>query len=311
MVRFARLLALVCLLGASLIPAAAAAQGSVAPQSVAVALWPEYDQRAMLVIYRISLPAGTALPATVRVPIPAHVGEPGAVAQEGGDGALVLADYTRQAPDGDWATLTIQAESERLQVEFYDVLSMEGDLRSYVLTWPDGWPVADLIVEVQRPYGVDSLQIDPALAGERVGADGLTYFTGSLGAQDGTSEASLRLSYTASAFGLSADALATVRPPEEPAIRAAETSATTSQWLDWAPWLVGGLGAALLVSAAVLLWRTRREEAGLRRARHPSGKRKETGSSTLDVSTVFCHSCGTAASASDDYCRRCGTRLRA
>ena len=82
-------------------------------------------------------------------------------------------------------------------------------------------------------------------------------------------------------------------------------------WLEWAPWVVGLLGAALLIVGAVLFLRSRREEGGRRRMRHQPGERPETpGAQTIDASTVFCHSCGTPAGVSDTFCRKCGTRLR-
>ena len=310
MLRIVRRFVLTCLLGAALLPGTVSAQGSPALERVEIALWPEYDQRAMLVIYRVTLPAETALPATILVPIPARVGEPGAVAQESGDGVLVLADYTRAAPAGDWATLTIGAESTRLQIEFYDALSIEGDQRAYTLTWPAGWPVGELAFEVQQPFGVASMQIDPAPAGTRVGPDGLTYYAGTLVARDGTPETSLQLSYTASASGLTVDALPAGSLDETPAIGAAQMSGPGSPWLEWAPWLFGGLGAALLVAAAVLLLRTRGREGGRRRPRRKPSEKMEHPSPTIDAPTVFCHSCGAPAGARDLFCRKCGTRLR-
>ena len=38
--------------------------------------WPEYDKPEMLVMYDITLPANTRLPATVTIKIPAAAGEP-------------------------------------------------------------------------------------------------------------------------------------------------------------------------------------------------------------------------------------------
>ena len=305
-----RVIVLAGLLGAVWLPRLAAAQGSPPLQRVEIALWPEYDQRAMLVIYRVTLAEGTTLPATLSIPIPARVGDPAAVAQQGGDGALILANYTRQPTTGDWASLEIQVENPRIQIEFYDTLSIDVDQRAYTLRWPAGWPVGELAFEVQQPFGVTSMQIEPVPASDRVGPEGLTYYTGSLGAQDGTAEARVQLGYTASASGLTLDALPPASGDETPAIGPVEPSGQGSVLLAWAPWAIGGLGATLLIVGAVLFLRSRKEESGSRRARHRPIDRPPADSQTIDASTVFCHSCGTPAGVSDVFCRKCGTRLR-
>src|SRR3989304_4462773 len=157
-----RLIVLAGLLGAVCFPGHAAAQGSPTLQRVEIALWPEYDQRAMLVIYRVTLAEGTSLPATLSIPIPARAGEPTAVAQQGDDGVLILANYTRLPGSGDWASLEIQAENPQIQIEFYDTLSTEVDQREYTLLWPGGWPVGELAFEVHRACGGGSRPIEAA-----------------------------------------------------------------------------------------------------------------------------------------------------
>jgi hypothetical protein len=66
-----RLIVLAGLLGAVCFPGQASAQGSPALQRVEIALWPEYDQRAMLVIYRVT-PAEERLPGDPSILIPAR-----------------------------------------------------------------------------------------------------------------------------------------------------------------------------------------------------------------------------------------------
>jgi hypothetical protein len=116
--------------------------------------------------------------------------------------------------------------------------------------------------------------------------------------------------YTASASGLTIDALPASTGDETPAIGPVEPSGQGSQWLEWAPWGIGGLGATLLIVGAVLFLRSRKEASGSRRIRHRSIDRSAADSGTIDASSVFCHSCGTPAGVSDVFCRKCGTRLR-
>lgn len=301
-----RLLLLMALL---LVPLQAAAQTAAPLGRLEVALWPEYDQRAMLTIYRISLPAGAALPTTIEVPIPARIGDPTAVAQQAPDGKLVLADYTRAAVDAEWARLTIQAESAVLQVEFYDALTIEGASRSYAFVWPAGTPLSELAFEVMQPVGAAGVRIDPAPGSERVGSNGVTYFSGTLGAQDGTRETRLQVAYTKADESLTIESV----PPDAgggaPAIGAAQPAEIPASLLSLAPWLIGGLGVALLAAGVVLYLRSRREAAPTGRVRHPA-RRAGASEGTIDASAVFCHSCGTAAGVTDSFCRKCGTRLR-
>jgi hypothetical protein len=173
----------------------------------------------------------------------------------------------------------IQAEDPQIQIEFYDTLSLDVDQRDYTLVWPGGWPVGELAFEVQQPFGVGSMQIEPAPAGDRLGPDGLTYYTGSLGAQDGTADTRLDVGYTASASGLTIDALPAAVGDDTPAIGPVEPSGQGSVWLEWAPWGIGGLGATLLIVGAALFLRSRKEaRQPTNSARSPIARRRLTRS---------------------------------
>jgi hypothetical protein len=298
---------LLLLLAVLLVPLQASAQAAIPVGRVEVALWPEYDQRDMLVIYRVTLPAATALPATVVLPVPARVGIPTAVAQQAPDGSLVLANYERAEGAGDWASLTIQAESAVLQIEYYDPLAIDGASRSYAFVWPAGYALTELAYEILQPVGASAMQIDPAPASDRIGSNGLTYYSGSLGAQDGSAEARLQLAYSKSDVALSAD---TAPAGDTPAIGAAQPAEGPASLTSLAPWLIGGLGLALLVAGAVLFFRSRQVEGSPGRPRHRPVRSGEAREQTIDASAIFCHNCGTQGGVSDSFCRTCGTRLR-
>ena len=73
-----------------------------------IALWPEYDRMAMLVIYQVSLSPDTPLPATVRLSIPASVGEPHALAAWYPDGRLDDSVTWARETEGEWSIITIE-----------------------------------------------------------------------------------------------------------------------------------------------------------------------------------------------------------
>ena len=166
--------------------------------------------------------------------------------------------------------------------------------------------VTELAYEVLQPAGASGMQVDPAPASNRVGSNGLTFFNASLGALDGSAEARIQLDYSKTDAGLSVE-LAPVQGSDTPAIGAAQPTGVPASLTSLAPWLIGGLGLALLAAGVVLYVRSRQSE---RQAGRPRHRPAASGEGTIDASGVFCHSCGTQAGVTDVFCRKCGTRLR-
>jgi hypothetical protein len=298
----ALLLATALLAGLMRTSPAAAQEGPVV-ESLDIALWPEYDRDAVLVIYRLELSPETSLPTQVTVPVPAAVGEPYAVAMRTEDGQLFVADFTREV-DGDWAELTIEVDALGVQVEFYDELVFRGDQREYTLTWPGGPALGALSYEAQQPFGVSNLAVTPPGVAS-VRADGLTYIEADLGQQEAASSVEISLSYSKSTPGLTIDALQPTGPLEP----SGAGSPAGPSWMQWLPWVAGGAGLVLLVGGALWYWRMNQAPPGRRpRPRRRPAPRAAEGE--IDASPVYCHNCGTQAAVSDRFCRRCGMRLR-
>jgi hypothetical protein len=268
-----------------------------------VVLWPEYDRPAVLVIYRVTLAAGTALPTQLTLPIPASVTELYAVASGAGWNDLFLANFTRE--DGaDRSLLTIDVGHPLVQVEYYDDLSMSGTSRAYTFTWPGGVELGSMSYEVQTPFGATDMVVAPP-GPARVGDDGLTYIEGDLGPQEASSSVRISFTYSKSTSGLTADVLQPTGPLE-PGATAGGQAVSLPGWL---PWAAGAAGVVLVVGGAILYWRINQGHIKPRpRTRRRPSRRLQTGE--IDASPVFCHICGTQAAVSDRFCRRCGTRLR-
>ena len=272
-----------------------------------IALWPEFDRSAVLVIYRFELPSGTALPATVALPLPAEAGEPHAVAWQDESGNLLLAQYTRRV-EGEWATVFVEAESLIGQVEYYAELGIEGDRRDFRFQWPGGPEISSLGYEIQQPIGSSAFVVSTSPAREGEGAYGLTYAYAELGQVGASETPSIELSYMKTEPLLSFDA---VQPPQ-PQSALGQPETPTSQGSDLralVPWVVG-LGVLLLVAG--LIWYVRLSRPAPTRSRSPR-RPVRSGSSARDeteASPVYCHQCGTKGASSDAYCRQCGTKLR-
>jgi hypothetical protein len=168
-------------------------QSDVDIDQLEVALWPEFDRPAVLVIYQARLSEAVELPAVVQLPIPAGVGEPHAVATRGSDERLVDAAYQRQV-EGDWAVIQIEAPNREVWLEYYDDLQYEGAERRYVFTWPGDTPVGSLLFEVLRPVFAGDLLVSPA-GQVSEDAEGRTSVHGDLGPQSRSSSAVIELEY--------------------------------------------------------------------------------------------------------------------
>lgn len=298
--RVGKVLALALCAWAVLSAASVAPQATSPLESVEVHLWPEYDRMAVLVIYRITLPAAASLPATVEVPIPAVAGEPYAVAVRNSEGDLLNAAYTRVV-QGDRATIAVEATQREVQLEYYEDLIRDGAERRYTFTWPTGLAAGSLAFEVQQPAGATEFELDPAAAAPRGGEFGLLYHRVEIGPVTGSTPPTLSLRYQKASEALSIEASADSLPPV-----ATDTSSAESG--IWTPWLLGGLGALLMAAGG--LWQVRRARARRPRRNRHRPARGDEGEPRPERAAIFCHSCGTPAGASDLFCRQCGTRLR-
>lgn len=276
-------------------------------ERVEVSLWPEYDRPAVLVIYRVTLSAGFALPGTVRLRIPAAAGQPNAVAEAEDGGNLLTSQYERTV-DGDWALLTISVNHPRFQVEYYDVgIERDGDRRSFRFHWPGEHAVRTFVVDVQEPVGTTEMTTEPSSSAGVGGADGLMHRTLDLGAVPLGEERVVELDYTRDSNALSADVLPSSQPAPSPSTNPAPApssgSAQPSSWHQ----LVAGILAALLAGAVAywfLFLRGGAAADGDQPATSRGGKR---GAGKGGVR--YCSSCGAQVSGDDRFCAGCGKKL--
>ncbi len=276
------------------------AQATTAPiEHLEVALWPEFDQPAILVIYRFEIAADTPLPAQVSLPVPAASGQPHAVAWLSADGGLFDAAFT-SASAGDWQIIQVELnESRSGQLEYYAHMDIAGTTRSFLFDWPSEYELGSLSYQVQEPIGATDLIVRPAPDGVNQGDYGLNYLTAEMGPQLSDSAPVISVTYQKADPRLSIDLLQPL----------GEISAPDDLLLDnpnILPWLMGAAGIALLGGVAYYFFFRRRPAFG----RVPRRRRRSTPEVELEVSTVYCHNCGAAAGISDVYCRQCGTQLR-
>lgn len=195
------------LVALAFVPGNGLAEDNKEPQtleSLEVTMWPEYDRPGVLVMYRAQLGPETRLPAQISLPIPASVGAPHAVATRAPEGVLLVAKYSQKV-SGDWATVTVTADSPQVQLEFYAKLKTEQAGRSYRFHWPGGTRVKRFSYVIQEPPDATSFVITPPPSTRAPGADGLAYNSADLGAQGAKDELSIELSYRKTSPHLTAD----------------------------------------------------------------------------------------------------------
>jgi hypothetical protein len=286
------------------IPSVAAAQTASSVDSVQVSLWPEYDRREVLVIYRVALPSTAELPAQVRLLIPADSPDLTAAAYREASGELVNAPRTRT--DGDQAdVIEVEADGTEVQIEFYLPLEISGDLRRFAFAWPGGLATDDFSYEVQQPLGAAGMQVEPAATSRTTDSLGLTYYQIELGAQTADARPEVSFSYNNSSSLLSADAVA----PSGGLATPAPAAGPQVDLRGLLPWILLVAGVGLIAAGVVYFVRTRSEDRPPR-PRHRAPKAQPVDGDRVDASPVFCHNCGAQATASDRFCRQCGTALR-
>ncbi len=287
---------LFCLLALTLVPMPAAAQAPLSAAELEVDLWPEYDRADVLVIYRVRLAADTPLPARVSLRIPRAAGEPYNVAWKE-SGSLLNMDY-ESIIQGDWINLEFTTPSPEFQVEYYDPrLQREQDRRSFEYRWPGDFAVGNVTVLVQQPVNALDWVTKPDMGVGKSGADGLTYYTYSIGAVKDGELFVVSFAYEKPDNILSVSAGGSVTPGEPVVAPGPQTA-----FAEVFPWLLGVLGVVLILGGGFWFIRSGRHRADEPRRRH--------GKTANDAAEVYCHNCGRRSVGSDLYCRGCGTRLR-
>lgn len=287
------------------------AQGAITPiDHLEVAFWPEFDQPAMLVIYRFQLAADTPTPAQVALPVPVASGRPHAVAWIDADGLLFDAAFAISTV-GDWQIVQLELPEGRAgQLEYYADMDIAGTIRSYLFEWPVGFELAGMSYQVQEPVSATDLRVDPAPDSEGPGDFGLNYLSAELGPQSANGAPPISVTYENSTSALSNEALPQTGQLSTEGIQPLGQVSTP---VDLQPansnlllWLLAAAGIIILGSGGYYFASKRRAAP----QRVPRRREKRSAKVELEPSIVYCHECGTASGISDVYCRQCGTQLR-
>lgn len=290
------------LLGSMLFPSAAGAQGATKLEAINIELWSEYDQPSMLVINQFVIAQETPLPAKVTIRLPT-AGNLIAVAVEN-NGKPYNTDFEGPVEQGDWQTITLNVQSYNPhRIEYYQPLQREGNKRLFKYQRFGDYEVKQFNLNLLVPADATNLVTDPPLATTETSPDNL-HLIGGISRSDMKMGQSFEfdLSYERTSESLTNPSQV---QPSEPIGQ--DTPGRVS--VDRLPWLIGGMGLALIAIALWVYWRSTQAN-GDSPARSGSRRRRSQRQQEPADGQVYCHECGARAHPGDRFCRTCGSRLR-
>ncbi|HUF00481.1 MAG TPA: zinc ribbon domain-containing protein [Anaerolineales bacterium] len=293
-------LVVILLLALITFPSSAGAQGGTKLGSIDIELWSEYDQPSMLVINQFIVSEDTPLPAEVTLRFPKD-GNLVAVAVEN-NGELFNKDFTPPVGQGNWQTITINAESYAPhRIEYYQPLTVDRNKRQFEYQWFGDYYVKEFTVTVLVPADSTELITSPILENTAISANGLLT-SGTITRHNLRMGNSFQfeLEYQRTSTALTGPDQANQIQPSVPV--GENTPGRVS--IANLPWIIGGFGLALIGIALFTYWRSTQSSESQPRKRH---RHKTEGE---EEGQAYCHECGARAHAGDRFCRTCGSRLR-
>lgn len=263
--------------------------------SMAIEVWPEYDQPSVLVFFRGQVVEDTPVPVELHFTLPPTATVNAVAYADPATGDLFDAEH---GIDDNLVVMT--SPTGAFHIEFYDAaLQMTNEQRTYTLAWTADYAVAELFFQAQQPTGASDFVVEPSGGTASVAQDSLTYYLVEQTSIPARQPITLTVRYTKVNSILTVDALQATA--EAILAAAAETTAggyaldapeEPSQRERGAPmWLIAAIaaGVVVVVGTAFLVLRT----AG----KFPGGGKG------------YCTRCGKPIRQGDSFCHHCGAKL--
>lgn len=304
MKRTAQIIILFCIIGLAVAPGSQAQEPPVVA-TLQISVWPEFDQLDVLVIYRGWLAADTPLPAPLEIRMPAGVVAPSAVAFVDESGQRLNLDYTTRVEENE-QVVSFELPTLGFQLEYYDALPIaDTGRRSYTLDYKAHYAVEQLSVEFQVPLMARNFELEPPADSVVTETDGLVYHLVEANPLAQGEARSWTLRYDKDNTDLTFPALQQQQTPAVQPTQAAPAGEDSSTVLIFFVAFV-----ALVAVGATTFWLGRRTagegEPTVEAALSARKKRQGMGRAT----DAYCHKCGTRLRADAEFCHRCGTTVR-
>ncbi len=286
------------------------AQESPALTSLTISLWPEYDEPALLVIYRGQFAGDASSPLPVEFRIPAEAGQPQAVAYLDEQGDLLTLQYTTRT-EGDRLVVAFELPTQDFQLEYYTPLSGSPapGQRTFTYTYVADYAVATLDLKVQEPLSSQGFKLEPAADSVVQEVDGLNYHVTAAGPLRQNDTATWSVSYEKTDSGLTVGAF---QPTETPT--AAVSPAAPGESKGVSGILIAAVGLIALAAVGVgAFWLGKRTQpapppAAPSKRRRGGQRRRPAQPSMQDAG--FCFKCGARLRPDADFCHQCGAAVR-
>ncbi len=274
------------------------AQADVSLQSVAVQLWPEYDQPSMLVIVDFKVAPMTSLPVDLTFNIPTDANLI-AVASQAENGNLLNAKFESpiQTETGQSFSITVE-QNVVYRFEYYQPLNRNNTERTFVYNWKSMYAVKNFSVAILEPLDVKSLSTVPAYVSVQQ-VSGLNFYDGAVVALAAGESYMLSIQYEKTTEAL-------VNPVQQVQSAQPVNQNTPGRvsLSNSVPYVIAILGVAIILGGLVYYWRSG----------HLIPKRilrRRVSSAENDNKTeAYCPQCGARTKAGDKFCRTCGARLK-
>ncbi len=274
------------------------AQDTVTFSSVDVSILPEYDRPSVLVIYDFIAPQTATFPFDVSIRIPENADLLAVAYLDNGNFLNTPYDATQVA--NGWRSVRFTIENPAgYRIEYYDDYKKNGTTRTYHYEWAGDAEVLSFQLTFLQPRGAKNTVTDPDLGSGIMNAEGLTEYGTQFTNLAGGQTISLDIQYEKTN-----DDLTVTGSPVQPTTPLTTESGGLNL-NNILPWILGGVGALLIVGGIIYFRMSGQQTADPSRKRHAPVQADESGEGS-----IYCHECGTRAQPSDRFCRACGTRLR-
>ncbi len=263
--------------------------------SLAIEIWPDYDQPSVLVLLTGIFPAETALPITFTIPLPEDA-DIHAIAHITPEGTLTDQNIEYSISGNE---LTLTSPNPNFRVEFYMPYTTDGLEREFAYTWEGGTAVNNLTAVVQQPLAAASMSTTPGATMTSTSSNDLTYHNLPVTTLAAGESFTVSAAYTMNSDSLTADLLQSTAVTTQPS--STTTTAPVNNTLNW-PLLLAALGFILIVFAVIWQMLVRQKSS---RPRKP--QKVHTASATK---AKYCHQCGIKLQPDDKFCRECGTAVK-
>lgn len=280
-----------------------------------IAVWPEHDRPAVLVIYEGTFADSSGVTKTVRIPMPPNA-VVNAVAYRNTNGQMLTLPWEVQTTE-QGQEIVFETDTANFLAEYYAEIISAPPQRSFRLSLAVPAAAENVQLLLRQPSRAGAIQIEPAMQAAGVDDLGNPQFSADLGPRAAGETIDLAVSYTKD------DAEPSLSVPAATTAAAGESAASpTVQSPTWLL-LVGGVGAGIIIALLLFgLLRYRQSartahmsrQARRRSQRSAAARGKKTpelaAPKSPPVSDRFCPACGHPFAAEDRFCRRCGAARR-